>query len=549
MEVYQSNVDTRYSVVKIAERFGIMNEQGTIIVPCIYRYIAIESVKDGIITTCVRHIPHESLHFTEQGKRLEPLKHVSGSGHVEEGRLAVENKQHLWGFVDESGTIVIECQYGWVHEFKNGYAQVQFEGKWGLIDRFGKIVVPVRYDRIIKTQLGQLVAQQGQKWGFMRIKTGKIVQWRYDDVFNIGNHRWIGKKSNRWALLTLTGRELTGFDFDEIKNYQNTPYLLVRQGVFYGLISNETGVITLPIAYQKIGQAIHKHYLAVRQLDKWGFINRDTLALIIDCQYDAFQLFHFITVQSGEKWGLLNETLMPITPFNYDNIEPLLDQTLRLQSGSKYAVGNLLGQQLTDFQYDTIVPFMENLLKVQIGHKFGVIDTQGNSVIGVRYHEIHPFVEDMARVVWGRHIRRYGFVNRQGEEMIPPIYDYAYDFSEGLALVSDFRCGFIDKQGNVIIPFIYWGHYIAPFNKGLAVAGLQYPPKMGIINRNNEIIIPFEYDMVWGVGEDGLILAEQNGNALFFDVNGVIQPDHIRDYGDDNDYDTIKFDDENEDND
>ena len=44
-----------------------------------------------------------------------------------------------------------------------------------------------------------------------------------------------------------------------------------------------------------------------------------------------------------------------------------------------------------------------------------------------------------------------GFINKNFEEVIPPIYDFAYDFKDGMALVKkDGKMFYIDKQGNFV---------------------------------------------------------------------------------------------------
>lgn len=50
----------------------------------------------------------------------------------------------------------------------------------------------------------------------------------------------------------------------------------------------------------------------------------------------------------------------------------------------------------------------------------------------------------------------YGYMNTDGNLEINYQYDFADDFSEGLAVVEkDGKYGFIDKEGNVVIDFKY----------------------------------------------------------------------------------------------
>lgn len=58
------------------------------------------------------------------------------------------------------------------------------------------------------------------------------------------------------------------------------------------------------------------------------------------------------------------------------------------------------------------------------------------------------------------------------KEVIPFIYDYLWNFSEGLASVElNGKWGFIDKTGKEVIPFIYDSVWY--FSEGLAAVELN----------------------------------------------------------------------------
>ena len=76
---------------------------------------------------------------------------------------------------------------------------------------------------------------------------------------------------------------------------------------------------------------------------------------------------------------------------------------------------------------------------------------------------------------------KYGFIKNNGETVISFSYDFAEDFSEGLANVSKGgKDGFIDKNGNVVIPLIYDDVYA--FSEGLAL--VEKKEKCGFINKS-----------------------------------------------------------------
>jgi WG containing repeat len=63
--------------------------------------------------------------------------------------------------------------------------------------------------------------------------------------------------------------------------------------------------------------------------------------------------------------------------------------------------------------------------------------------------------------------RKFGYIDRTGQIVIPAKFERADDFSEGLASVEiDKKSGCIDRAGKLVIPAKY--EYIYPFENGLA---------------------------------------------------------------------------------
>ncbi len=106
----------------------------------------------------------------------------------------------------------------------------------------------------------------------------------------------------------------------------------------------------------------------------------------------------------------------------------------------------------------------------------------------------------------------YGAVNRNGETVIPIIYDYAMiTFSEGLlAVKKNNKWGYVDANHNVVIPFEYDnisdyqlenGKFWMKNNSVLGIVDYfirnttiaKQNGKIGIINKNNKIAFPFIY--------------------------------------------------------
>lgn len=134
------------------------------------------------------------------------------------------------------------------------------------------------------------------------------------------------------------------------------------------------------------------------------------------------------------------------------------------------------------------------------------------------YDEIKPFSNGLAAV---RRDEKWGFVNMQGEEVIPCIYEVVDDFSENLAGVRTKRgrWGFINKDGQIVIKDKYLD--VQPFSEGLAAVFSAYDNKWGFINKQGHLVIPFEYDAATEF-EDGVCVVEVDHKLTLIDKNNNI---------------------------
>ena len=151
----------------------------------------------------------------------------------------------------------------------------------------------------------------------------------------------------------------------------------------------------------------------------------------------------------------------------------------------------------------------------------------GEMVISPQYDYAWNFSDGLAAVCRDMKI---GFVNASGEEVIPcqyPTSDYlidrlGYAFYEGYCTVTSTRseCGLIDVNGVLVVDTIYdciWN----PCKAGVRI--VQDEGKYGIMDLTGKIIVPLEYDDIWC---DGCrLFVVKNGIMSQLDNAGrVVQP-------------------------
>lgn len=126
-----------------------------------------------------------------------------------EGLALVKNEQWKWGYIDKTGTVVIPCQWKHAGNFSEGLALVRSEqGNKGFIDKAGKLVIPCQWKQAMDFSNGlALVKNEQGKWGFID-KTGNVVipcQWERAWFFSNGL-ALVQNEQGKWGYIDIMGK-------------------------------------------------------------------------------------------------------------------------------------------------------------------------------------------------------------------------------------------------------------------------------------------------------------------------------------------------------
>ena len=103
-------------------------------------------------------------------------------------------------------------------------------------------------------------------------------------------------------------------------------------------------------------------------------------------------------------------------------------------------------------KYDWVGSFFEGLAEVRLDGQHGFVNEQGNEVVPLKYNNAGNFHEGLGPVLKDK----WGFVDQQGEEVIPLKYDEVWFFREGFAEVKlNGQWGYLDIMGKEVIPCVY----------------------------------------------------------------------------------------------
>lgn len=149
---------------------------------------------------------------------------------------------------------------------------------------------------------------------------------------------------------------------------------------------------------------------------------------------------------------------------------------------------------LHESQADREKAFAENpeaLYPIRQNEKWGYINRKGDIVIPIHLDHADNFYHQMALAGTLKDGKlQYGYIDPSGEWIIPPAFEKARTFSEGLAVVScDNLYGYIDRTGTEVIPCQY--EEAGDFHG--AIAAVKQSGWTGFIDGTGTMIISPQY--------------------------------------------------------
>ncbi len=266
------------------------------------------------------------------------------------------------------------------------------------------------------------------------------------------------------------------------------PLFMVKEKGKFGFI-NAIGEMVIQPQYDDCHYQFSEGMAAVKVGETWGFIDRLN-RMVIQPQFDSACAFQggLAAVGTGQpfvgerKWGYVNKTgQYEIAPRNDLPYSGFHDGRLHVKREGKWGYLDRTGEEVIACRYADANPFSEGLAAVQLNdHEGGFIHPDGTWAIrlkGVVPHRAYGFSDGLAGALDTK-AGKFGFINKQGDFVIPPQFDDVCEFHEGRAPVCMKsrdaegwpirRWGVIDRTGRLIVPAIY--ETIWDFEEGMAKA-------------------------------------------------------------------------------
>jgi hypothetical protein len=318
-----------------------------------------------------------------------------------------------YGFMSNTGDIVIPVIYDDADFFYEGLAAVKLNGKYGFIDNKNKMVIEPQFDSTSHFSEGFCAIANrddqtnipGLQWGYINSS---------GDVLNLTDVPALGLATdfhNNRAIVSPLG-------FDEPVLINKSGNVVVRQGEFYFFqdpnIYFREGMMkvmkmTGPGSYQtqfidtngKVLSQFSFDYPDIGQFNegfawfykdlKYGFLDK-TGKEVIPAQYDTVLDF-------SEGWARVSQRM------------DLNSNTARLEGGIHGYI-NHLGEWTLQPKARMGYSFSNGYARVFENGKWGFMNTNGTMVIPAEYDKAEDFMRGMARVQKGE---QWFYINLRGK--------------------------------------------------------------------------------------------------------------------------------------
>lgn len=345
----------------------------------------------------------------------------------------------LHGFKLADGTVIVENKYKYVDQFHGDYCKVYLDvGFAGMIDRTGREVVPCRYDDVNYPASGRILVVKDFKAGYYDLNGNEVIAPRYWQASDFsGGIATVASNDGTSAycyFIDTLGNQLFDTIFENARPF-NQGYAPVRRNGLWGILDS-TGHLALPCRYEAITDNVNGHFFA------------------------------------GTMQGLamFDYTMQPLTPFIYYFSSAESDNHFSVIRDGRYGILDGSGREVVPCQYDELGALLQGRVMVRLGNRYGIVDSLGNTILPVEYEgktlsgTKYTYYDNRALV---EKDGKVGFVDLDGNLVIPLLFQQAYQFSQGLAAVRhNGLWGYIDTAGDLYMPCVFT--LASPFRWGRA---------------------------------------------------------------------------------
>lgn len=302
--------------------------------------------------------------------------------------LTRQKENGRWGYVSQSGEIVVPFRYEAAKKFSEDMAAVRLRGKWGFVNSTGTEVIPPVYDGLKNFSNGMAAVKSKGKWGFVDKAGREAVPLVYDGIRNFSDDMGAIKYKGKWGFADRSGNELVPPVYDRIRDFSGG-VAKVLQNRKWGLV-DKTGRKIVPTVYNTIDDFSEDGLAAVELDRKIGYIDR-TGKEVIPVKYEPF---------AGSSAAR--------------EVDTSRIKLLTVVTAIKSSVKSTRGHFQSNARHTNAGFFTDGIARAKLNGKYGYIDAFEGQIIPFRYDYACDFLT--SGLAWVRTGRQWELIDRFGEK-------------------------------------------------------------------------------------------------------------------------------------
>jgi hypothetical protein len=318
--------------------------------------------------------------------------------------------------------------------------------------------------------------EEDSLWGY---KDQELVvikpQFQYTVDFQYG--KGVVLKDRKAGVINMNSEVIIPFKFDMIHLLNDSLIRIMNRTDMRG--KYEIGVVT-----ESGKEILPKLYNSIYLKDEKLIVEKRRDSLILSGEHagmTSIKTTHGIFSLNGEP------LLEPI----YDWFEWLDESTIKVRKGQFQALVKTNGHFVTELKYTAFGDYHYGKAKIRVDSLYGFVDRQGVEVIPPKFYSVSSFYRDTT--VYRMHNSKVGFINGSGIKIFEGDYEILkYPHLDCAAARKNDKWGLISLQGEMLIPFEH-DDYVREFE---GVIAFKKNNKWAIFNNIGERKTEFEFDSI-----------------------------------------------------
>lgn len=508
--------DIKYYVLKKEQKYGVIDNEGSIIVEPTYRNVEIPNpTTDLFICTESDDLANPTWKaINASNEQVLAQYNISAiqinqlTSYVPYEKNVLKYKDgSLYGIIDLSGKKITEAIYEEISglDYKEGYLKVKENGLYGIINIKGTTIIKPEYENITAdgyyskdtkySKAGFILrtkTDNGYKFGYATYNGKVVLEPIYNEVNRIteiedDKNVYLLSSTNGKYGLTKNEKQIIENEYEDIVYDKTSNLLIVNKDEIKGVYNIE-GKIIIPIDYTSI--TIGGDYInAIKNETRVIFdISGQKLDTDITSHLKVSDNYSII-IDKDNNYNIVDNSNNKLLNDKYVYIEFFKDNLFIATQENRTGVIDANGKIIVPLKYGTVqkIEKVDLLEAAEIENgKIDLIDEKGNILEGLEDASLEK--NDEYIKIYSKDDAKYFKLDGTQVE-----YKELYPSNSLYAKKQNGKWGFVNSNGNTVVDYIY--DMVTEQNGKFA--GIKSGELWGVIDENGNVILEPKYSLIY----------------------------------------------------